>query len=373
LNVRYWQHLAVAASLVILPRVSFAQVTPAASYTPPDDTPTIKVGATIFADYTYTQEPKATDADGNIINSNAFQVQRTYINVTGNINHMLSFRITPDITRDAETGTTQTPLSGSLIFRLKYGFLQWTLDEWTGDWKQTWVRFGQQQTPYIDFIEGIYRYRFQGTTYVEREGFQSSADSGVSFHTNLPQNFGDVHVGYYNGDTYTKAEANDQKGFEIRGTVRPLAKADPVLRGLRFTAFTERDAYIDHGPRNRFVFSTTFEHRYINAGVDYLNAEDQTSITKAKTKTEGYSFWFTPRTAFGLEGLFRFDSTKPNTLSTTSADARRKRLIAGVAYWFPHQGTVSSAVLLDYEQVEFDKALNSPRQQRIAVHTLVNF
>src|SRR2546423_7878051 len=42
-----------------------AQVTPAAGYTPPDDTPAIKVGVTIFADYTVQQQPKVKDSDGN--------------------------------------------------------------------------------------------------------------------------------------------------------------------------------------------------------------------------------------------------------------------------------------------------------------------
>ena len=42
-----------------------AQVTPAAGHTPPDDTPSIKVGATIYVDYTYTAAPKSTDAAGN--------------------------------------------------------------------------------------------------------------------------------------------------------------------------------------------------------------------------------------------------------------------------------------------------------------------
>src|SRR5580765_1604231 len=62
-----------------------AQVTPAAGYTPPDDTPSIKVGVTIFADYTYQQQPKITDADGNSVSLSQFQVGRSYINVTGNI------------------------------------------------------------------------------------------------------------------------------------------------------------------------------------------------------------------------------------------------------------------------------------------------
>src|SRR6202047_5360772 len=78
-----------------------AQVTPAAGYTPPDDTPSIKVGVTIYTDYTYQQNPQATDADGNTINPSSFNVTRSYINITGNISHILAFRITPDVTRQS--------------------------------------------------------------------------------------------------------------------------------------------------------------------------------------------------------------------------------------------------------------------------------
>ena len=70
-----------------------AQVTPAAGYTPPDDTPSFKVGATIFADYTYNQSPTVKDADGNTIHNSAFNVSRAYINVSGNLNHWISYRI----------------------------------------------------------------------------------------------------------------------------------------------------------------------------------------------------------------------------------------------------------------------------------------
>ena len=62
-----------------------AQVTPAAGYTPPDDTPSIKLGVTIFTDYTIQQQPKVTHADGNRVTLNQFQIGRSYLNVTGNI------------------------------------------------------------------------------------------------------------------------------------------------------------------------------------------------------------------------------------------------------------------------------------------------
>ena len=104
-----------------------AQVTPAAGYTPPDDTPSIKVGVTIFADYTVQQEPKIKDADGNEVTFNAFQIGRSYINVTGNISHSIVFRLTPDITRETGVGSS---LNGSYTFRLKYAYAQWNLDDY---------------------------------------------------------------------------------------------------------------------------------------------------------------------------------------------------------------------------------------------------
>ena len=63
-----------------------AQVTQATGYTPPDDTPSVNVGGTIFADYTYIQEPTQTDSDGQPDPLQRFNVTRAYINVTGQIN-----------------------------------------------------------------------------------------------------------------------------------------------------------------------------------------------------------------------------------------------------------------------------------------------
>jgi hypothetical protein len=342
-----------------------AQVTPAAGYTPPDDTPSIKVGATLFADYTFMQKPEATDADGNVIHTNAFNVTRAYINVTGNISHLVAFRITPDVARETGTGSS---LAGSLTFRIKYAFAQLNLDDWMT--KGSWARFGIHHTPVIDYEEGIYRYRFQGTIFVEREGFLTSSDAGASFHYNFPSNYGDLHVGLYNGEGYSRAEANDQKAIQVRGTLRPFATGALVLRGLRITGFYDGDHYITDAERRRAIGQVTFEHRLLNAGFDYLDAKDQTSITKPDVHARGWSAWATPRSAVGVEALVRYDWLKPNT----GIDATRKRAILGVAYWFPHQGTVSSAFLLDYEQVTSDNFVPAqPKQQRIALHALVNF
>ena len=108
----------VAALLTPVP--CSAQVAPGSPSGQPaaDDTPAVKVGGTLFADYTVVQAPEITDGDRNTVVANAFNVGRAYINVTGRISHLISFRITPDIFREAGPGSS---LNGSYVFRLSYG------------------------------------------------------------------------------------------------------------------------------------------------------------------------------------------------------------------------------------------------------------
>ena len=132
---------------------------------PPDDTPSIRVGATIFADYTYQDKPEVKDADGNSVTFEQLQRGPQPTSTSPAISPLIAFRITPDITRETGAGSS---VDGSYVFRLKYAFAQFNFDDWMT--AGSWARFGLQQTPYVDYAEGIYRYRFQGTIFAEREG-----------------------------------------------------------------------------------------------------------------------------------------------------------------------------------------------------------
>ncbi len=341
-----------------------AQVTPAEGYVPPDDRPSIKVGFTLFADYTYTDSPTAKNADGSTYNPNAFNVSRAYLNFTGQLHHLLSYRITTDLVRVADTTGT---LSGSYVVRVKYAFAQLNLDDWLP--KGSWARFGQQQTPYIDYAEGIYRYRFQSPTMVDRDGFLTSSDLGLSGHVSFPDDYGDVHLGYYNGEGYNKAEANDQKGFQVRASLRPL-ESMPVAKGWRITGFLNVDNVAKDQKRNRWLADTTFENPYINAGFTYIEATNQASPGAAEVKPRDWSIWVTPRTPFGLEALIRYDELKPNK----DLDPKQKRTIVGIAYWFNFGHGIVSALMADYTQETFDNfAPAKPDNKFYALHTLVNF
>jgi hypothetical protein len=353
-------------AIICSARVASAQVTPAAGYTPPDDTPSIRVGAVIYPDYTYTLNPETTDGAGNTIHFSQFNISRSYINITGNISHIVAFRITPDVARETSTFSN---LTGSLEFRIKYAYAQFNLDDWMT--KGSYARFGIQQTPWLDFAEGIYRYRFQGTMFVEREGYFASADAGAAFHYQLPSNYGDVHVGVFNGENYNRAEVNDQKALMVRATVRPFATGVPVLRGIRASVFYDGDHYSQNADRNRFIGGLNFEHTYVVAGFEYLKTNDQTSIATANVEGKGYSIWATPKSPQGWEALLRYDHLEPNT---SFASRTRNRTIVGVSYWFPHQGSVSTAMMLDYDGQSFDNFTPAlPKQSRLAVHGLISF
>src|SRR5438105_12240299 len=103
-------------------RIASAQVTPAAGSTPPDDTPSIRVGVTIYTDFTYQPSPEVTDTDGNVVNPSSFNVTRSYINITGQLSHVVAFRITPDVVRESGLvthGAGSTITSDRLVLRGK--------------------------------------------------------------------------------------------------------------------------------------------------------------------------------------------------------------------------------------------------------------
>lgn len=361
------KRFALAAALCgALAAGASAQVTPAAGVTPPDDTPKFNIGATIFGDYTYADSPATKDSDGNTIHASSFNIARAYINVTGNLNHIFSYRITPDVARETSTGPA---LSGSQVFRLKYAFAQANLDDWATH--GTWVRFGVQQTPFVDYTEGIYRYRFQGTIFSERAGLLSSADAGLSGRYVFGGNYGDVHAGFYNGENYNRAETNNEKALQVRGTLRPLPLGGTLWKGLRLTGFVVDDHYAGNAKRERLMGQVTYEHPLLNAGLDVLRATDQTSAKLARVKSKGWSVWVTPKLGTtGWEALLRHDDFTPNT----NTSQKQKRDITGIAYWFPNSGGKTFALLFDRDSLKRSGVTPSvPDATNFELKMLVNF
>jgi hypothetical protein len=334
------------------------------------DVPSIKVGVLIFADYTVVEAPRVVDANGDRVRFDAFQIGRAYINVTGNISKTIVFRLTPDVVRDTVAGgaASGSSVTGSYVYRLKYAYAQWNLDPHLTP--GSFVRLGLQQSPWIDMVDTVYRYRFQGPVFEDREGYLSPADAGATMRYVIAHDYGDVHAGFFNGENYQHPEVNDRKGFQIRGSLRPLP-AHGALRGLRVTAFRTQDAYVKNGERTRTIGAVTFEHAHVHAGFDYLKAADRPSAAARSVHARGWTAFVTPISGHGWEALLRVDHLVPDL---ARPEQSKHRSIAGVSYWFPHQGSVATAVMLDVDVVNYRNYTDGrPDERRIAVHSMVSF
>jgi hypothetical protein len=214
---RLFSRIAIGLGVVLGACTATAQVTPTAGYPPPDDTPSVRVGGTLFLDYTRTIRPQITDANGTQVSPSAFNVPRAYINVTGQVNHLIAFRITPDITREGGTGSS---LAGSMTLRLKYGYAQLNLEDWM--WRGTYIRGGMIQTPYVEFEESVYRYRFQGPVFADREGFLTSADVGLAFRAQSPSGRAEIFTGFYRARATTAPRPTIRRRFKC---AQPFARS----------------------------------------------------------------------------------------------------------------------------------------------------
>src|SRR4029450_1961739 len=196
---------------------------PAATPAPEPDYPIVRVGVLSYVQY----DAELENRDGY----NVFDLTRGYININGQLAQNVRFRITPDIRR----ATSDTTLSGSLILRIKYAFVE--LDNLKT--KGSWLRFGAHQTPWLDFEEGIDRYRVQGTMFSERENLiPGSSDFGCVFFPPLGQ-YIDIQAGVYNGEGYAQTDVSKYKSAQGRLTLRPLAGRG-IANGFRLSGFYNR-------------------------------------------------------------------------------------------------------------------------------------
>jgi len=340
---------------------------PAQTPPPATFTPTVRVNGSLFTEYTYTFVPRVTDTSGREVSANAFNITRAYFTLNATVAPRISVRLTADAARETGPGTS---FDGSLSLRIKYAFMQFDLTPWLGP--ASWTRFGVQHTPFIDAVETIYRYRFQGTLFTERDAGMRGADAGASLHVGLPGDHGDIHGGIYNGEGYRAVEANDQKSLQVRATYRP-APTSTNLKGWSVQFFINHDHYEADAPRRRVLASTYYQHHRFNAGLDVLSAVDQLTSTAARVAGHGYSMFFTPffrEKGHGPEALLRYDHFRTDN----SNPAIRHRFIAGFAYWFAYDRPTTAAIMVDFEQLTTANAFPSlPKQQRLGVHGQIGF
>lgn len=349
----------VYVSLLLLSTPSLAQE-PSATATPqPAPAVTtgatkLKIGGVLWPTFRYDLSEGGQD-------KNEFDVSRAYVNLYPSIGDQIDGRITIDVVaQDAGTDSTDedvtTNTTGSLMLRLKYGYITYKPMG-----KLLELVAGQAPTPWINYEEEIWGYRVLNETGAgtrELWGIRSS-DFGYGAKVRA---VGDgqleVHAQIQNGEGYSARERNKYKELAVRASYQVLPAKEG---GLKVAAFhsqqdTERLAG-ETLSRTRTIGMLSMQHRLFTAAGGYvLGGEEEIDPTTGDLVTIAGSGPFAfghvnvPVTVPGLTGirvLARVDMADPD--ADTENDART-RIIAGVQALFHER----ASVVLDYQQLSFE-------------------
>jgi hypothetical protein len=103
-----------------------------------------------------------------------------------------------------------------------------------------------------------------------------------------------------------------------------------------------------------------------------FKGKDRPTVASSTIGSKGFSAWATIKLGTnGWEAILRHDELQPNDKISSQ---KKKRNIAGIAYWFQGLQKVTTAVLLDYDSLERTGLTPSvPRTTNYGLKMLINF
>ncbi|HRP07193.1 MAG TPA: hypothetical protein PLL69_01780 [Gemmatimonadales bacterium] len=266
----------------------------------------VEVSGTGYLHYRY-QLDTGESPDGGSRSGN-FDVDRSYLTVTAPLGDGLSSRVTVDIdNRDA---------GPALQFRLKYAWLGWRPE---GSALQ--ARFGMIPTPLIERIERLWGHRMQGQVAIDRTGYLSSSDLGLSVDGNWNDDAVSAAIGIYNGEGYDQEPGDHRKDVAARVSVR-LASSDTTgaTAGLQLTGYAHHGRPTGGGIRNRGLAMLSYQSRRVTLGASYAVTTDSTDGIAESTGrvVSAFGVYRIPGSRFSA--LARLDEVDRDTAVETSDD-----------------------------------------------------
>lgn len=314
----------------------FCAVTAGAVWAQSGEQPTIRVGGLSYVQYQY----QLNNAPAGQPAPNAFEITRAYLDVRASIPGGIGLRITSDAYRVNDTTSNS---NGSLGLRLKYGYASYTP---TGS--PLTFKLGLIHTPWLDWVEGMYGYRMQGTMPMERNHYFNSADLGAGVDGAWGNQMVNMQVGVYNGEGYHGGTGDGHKDIAGRVSVRLLGSDDHGSRGgLRLTAFGQYGQPTTGGTRFRAIGMLSYHSSRITLAAQAAATADSAASDAALAKGRlfaGFGVFRVPNSPVAI--LARVDLSDPDT---NAADDRTTRIIGGVSYDLGR----SVRLLLDVDSVSY--------------------
>jgi hypothetical protein len=286
----------------------------------------VHVGGVVYSQFEYL----LSDSAGH---GNAFDVKRAYLDVRGSFPNGVATRVTADIHRQPD---------GSLGYRLKYAYFTWRPEN-----SPVTLKFGQIHTVWLDWEEGLWDYRMQGTMPIERYGYTSSSDLGAGVDGAWADQKLNVQLAAHNGESYHGAEGDKHKDVSARVSYRLLPSDDGGARGgLRLTGMTSFGAPVGGGTRNRYMGMVSWRSSRLTLAGEAARTVDGTDPepNARGNFVSAYGVLRVPESPWAL--VARVDRSDPNV---DVDDDALTRVIAGVSY---RLGS-NVLVLLDVDHVSY--------------------
>jgi hypothetical protein len=290
-------------------------------------TPTVTVGGLGYLQYAYQlhSDSSLKPSGGH---QNNFDVTRAYLNVQAKLPHGLSARITTDI-----AGRNAT--FSQLYIRLKYAYVAWTPEN-----SKLTYKIGEIHTPWLDWEEGMWDYRMQGTMAIERAGYLTSSDFGAGIDGNFGFDKLNFQVGLYNGEGYGGTPGDNRKDLMGRASFKVINSDLPGrVGGLRITGYGQYGKPNTGGERYRAIGMVSYKSKMVTLAGEYGWVRDSISgdsvgaanavARKTARVLSVFGVLNIPNTKAAI--IARFDNTDPNT-ADAATDDRITRIIGGVSY-----------------------------------------
>ena len=225
----------VLAAALAIPAALFAQQ-PADTTKPAPPPPPPAASVSIPVDFSgvlYANFQYRGDAGPNK-STNKFDVERAYLTFRMPAGDRASIRITADVFQ--QTNPANDAFYRGWVIRAKYAYLQYDYLKSAG-WNGL-VRGGLLHNVVIDHVESFWP-RWISQSPVERAGFFSSSDAGVSTLLSFPNKFGEFYATIVNGPGYTSRETDRFKDYAARLSLTPFSGSDNrVIKTFALTGWT---------------------------------------------------------------------------------------------------------------------------------------
>lgn len=309
----------------------------------------VKIGATVFADYTYWSDFNSIYTLSNtfmdnmtnpaagigVNNYNNFEITRAYFNLLYTPSDAVSLRITPDIYRNTDS---------SITYRLKYAYIDFnTLFAKAKYINHTKVTFGQTQNSFTDWEEGLTGHRY---TYKMPMDFSSGLSSTyVGAKARVPvevngKTYLDIDTGVYTNGAYNKVEYSDSKQFMGRATAYPFGtKKERTGLGLTIFgdyAFNSANSLNSQYEIDRMAFMghyQTEDKAYLITGqYDLVHNNAANGTNSVGYAFEGNARLGGKKSPFQAFGMFQ--EYEPKTNTSANDTTKYTRTVGGIAYHF---------------------------------------